>query len=174
MSESEPKRLHAGLVPCRPYWNGFDRKTDELRARDLLRGRIVRQPSGRSKVEFLQKDDPREGIAREALARLLTYYTAHDVDASVDIVGPLCSALTNDSRNERRIVFQFRKKGKRSDVVADYQLGLHVLIRTIDHGWPVEAAVQEAMNKYGLKRKAVFEAYKRTKKQFRAWGVSVV
>jgi hypothetical protein len=170
MTESKPKQFHAG--PCRAYWKNYDRKADELLPRELLSGQIVHHAAGRVKVEFLQQDSPRERMAREALARLLTFYTGGDVDAAVDIVGPLCSILTNESN--RRIVFGFRKKGKQSSREADFQLGIHVIIRTHDHGWPVEAAVREVMNKFKVTRKTVFEAYKRTKKQFRGWGFSGV
>jgi hypothetical protein len=188
MTESKPKRLSArvsarlveaeeryGIGRAKQtdkYWKGYDQKADELLARELLLGEIVHHASGRVKVKFLQQDNPRERMAREALARLLTFYTMNNIDAAVNIVYPLCSILTNETN--RRIVFGFRKKGNKSSRDADFQLGIHVLNRTHDHGWPVEAAVQDVIDKFKVTRKTVFEAYMRTKKQFQAWGVSVV
>jgi hypothetical protein len=145
-----------------PYWKGYDKKEDECLAEDLLYGKAGHDKTGRLIKEYLVKDSPEERLAIEALIRLLTYWTAHA--EAPGIVAALGSALRSNGVTERRLVFQFRKKGKRSYLGTDYAAALHVESRTIE-GWPKEAAVHDAMKTYRLSRKGVFDAIRRVKKK---------
>jgi hypothetical protein len=154
------------VLPSRSaYWKGHSRKEDNKLARELFFGRRVRDETGRARKKYLAKDSAGERSAREALVRLLS----HD---DVRIKALLCDALSSDGIGERRLVFQPRKKGKRSDVGADYAVAFRVLIEK--HDTPVESAVHDAMAKFGLSRKSVFACMKRVKEFLRSGRVNVV
>jgi hypothetical protein len=153
--------------PPRPrYWKGYDLEEDEALALELLSGRLVRGKTGRLRTEYLSKGSPRERSAREALQRVLTYYVQIGPDKRRSIVAGLCGALGNDS--ERQLIFQFRKKGRRSDPTADWQVGFWVHARVQDDRLKVEAAVQATMEQFSLSRTAVYAAYKRYAKGLRS------
>jgi len=80
----------------------------------------------------------------------------------------LFDALTSNGEGERRLVFQFRKKGKRSNLADDYAVALWVATRVAKEGWNVEAAVTDAKIAYGLSRKTVFAKIQRVKKYIRS------
>ena len=147
----------------RPYWKGYDPRKDQSLAEDLLYGKGGNDKTGRVIKEYFAKDSISERLAIDALGRLLTYWTAEVIQAH-EIVGALCRALKVNGVTERRLVFQFRKQGKRSYLGADYAVALHVGSRVID-GWKTEAAVHDAMNTYRLSRKGVFDAIRRVKKK---------
>jgi hypothetical protein len=83
----------------------------------------------------------------------------------VKLLAGLTTALDPDSGVERYLVFQHRqkRKGRRPNVVGDYQIAVHVWA-LMDKKWPVEAAVQDAMTTFRLSRKAVYATIKRAKK----------
>jgi hypothetical protein len=163
--------------PLYTYWTDRNRNEDEALAKELLRGRRVLGGVGRTKIEYLRHGSPRERLAREALVSLLHYYTRRDDDLSrLDIVEPLCSALidvdTAPFPNPRRLVFEFRRRGKRSaDPAADYPIFVYVQTRVQDQDWPVEAAVTKAQDKFGLSRKAVFQSIRRIKEILQLLGI---
>ena len=70
------KQNNPFVASLRSYWKGHDREDDESLAKELFFGRTGRDKKGRIKKEFLVQDTSRERLAREALVRLLTYYTA--------------------------------------------------------------------------------------------------
>jgi hypothetical protein len=131
----------------------------------LLYGKAGHDKTGRLIREYLVEDNER--LAIQALTRLLIYWTADEIEAD-DIVAALCSSLRANGVTERRLVFQFRKKGKRSYLGADYAVALHVEFRT-SKGWKMEAAVRNAMETYHLARKGVFDAIRRVKKELGLW-----
>jgi hypothetical protein len=160
-----------------PYWTDRNQTEDEELAREWFKGRTVRAAAGGFKVEYLRPGSPRERAAREALVRLLFYYTRADDDLKrVDIVYPLCAALNHESAaipfpSSRQLVFQFRKKGKRSaEFAADFPVLYHVA-RNLYYGRKVESAVNEAQKKFGLSRKTVFQITKRAKEHLRVLGI---
>jgi hypothetical protein len=162
-------------LPRYPYWRDRNQNEDEALAKELLSGHCVRAAAGGIKVEYLLPGSPRERAAREALVSLLHYYTRTDDLSRLQIVEPLCSALSyiddTPSSSSRQLVFQFRKKGKRSaEFAADFQVFYHVEKRIFD-GWQVEAAVNEAQKIFGLSRKTVFQIIKRTKEKLRLLGI---
>jgi hypothetical protein len=163
--DTNPFVLPANLFPT-PYWKGYSRKEDEELAEQLFFGRTVRDKTSRAKKRYLTKDSVDERSAREALVRLLSR------NDCVHIKVLLCDALKSDGKGERRLVFQSRNKGKRSDISADFTVAFHVRLLTND-GAPVESAVRDAMQKFGLSRKAVFECYKRAKKRYRDLGANI-
>jgi hypothetical protein len=157
-----------GTPPQRRYWKGHDQKADELLAEELFIGRRISSASGRAKTEFPAQNGSRERLAREALARLLSYYAGEN---GLEILALLCSALMNDGGTDRRIAFQFRKKGKRGDKAADYQVGLTVLSLVKDDGVGVDAAVKYAEQIFELSPQAVYRAVKRVKQRLRSFGL---
>jgi hypothetical protein len=159
--------------PRYPYWRDRNQNEDEALAKELLSGRRVRAAAGGIKVEYLRPGSPRERAAREALVSLLHYYTRTDDLSRLQIVEPLCSALSyvGTPFSSRQLVFQFRKIGKQSaEFAADFQVFYHVEKRIFD-GWPVEAAVNEAQKIFGLSRKTVFQITKRAKEKLRLLGI---
>ena len=150
-------------VPSPPaYWKGYSRKEDEELAEELFFGRTVRGKTGRTNKEYLVTDSPRERAAVEALVRLLSR------DDCMEIKALLFDALKSDGKAERRLVFQFRRKGKRSNLSANFAVALWVATRVTKDRWQVKAAVSEAMSEFGLSRKAVFAAIQRAKKSMRS------
>lgn len=122
------------FVPSHPpYWKGYCRKEDEALATELFYGRTVRDETGRTKKEYSVQDSMRDRSAREALVRLLSYFWGDDC---FEIMGLLRDALKSEGTGERRLVFQFRKKGNRSDLAADFPVAFHVLLR--EHDRPIE------------------------------------
>jgi hypothetical protein len=145
------------------YWKNYSRKEDEELAEELFFGRIVRNETVRAKREYLAKDSARERLAIQALVRLLSR------DDCPEIQVLLFDALKSDGRGERRLVFQYRRRGKRSDLSADYVVALYVAKRVSEDGWPVEAAVTDAISVFGLSRKAVFARMRRVKEWMLSW-----
>lgn len=144
-----------------------NRTKDEALVEELFYGRrMVQSKTGRARHEYLPPDSGREREAMQALVRLLI---RADIEPLPDtILSALASALNPKGKSARKLVFEFRKKGKRSDLSADYQVAYHVAFLVTKEGWPVEAAVSDAKEANGLSRKAVFEALRRTKKKFPA------
>jgi hypothetical protein len=146
------------VIPS-PYWKGYSQKADERLAEQLFLGRTVQDKTGRKKIEHFTKDSADERSAREALARLLLR------DNCPFVIKALVHQALTDGESERRLVFQYRKKGNRPDVSADLQVALYVL-QLGDDRVKKESAVHGAMQKFGLSRKAVFECIKRAKKHY--------
>jgi hypothetical protein len=169
---ARPDYLGADMSPFIPqhpaYWKGYSRKEDEELAEELFFGRTVWSKTGRAKREYLVKDSARERSAIKALIRLLSR------DDWSDTKDLLFDALKSDGRGERRLVFQFRRKGKRPNLSTDYAVAIWVAKRVSEEGWKVEAAVSEAMSVYGLSRKAVFASIRRVKVRMRLGKLSVV
>jgi hypothetical protein len=162
-------RTHSNpFVPStRAYWTGFSRENDEVIAMQLFFGRRGHDKKGRVKKEYLVQDSPPERLAREALVRLLTYFTTKE--APIDVIAALCSALRGSA--ERRLVFKFQKKGNRPDLSGDIAVTL-LVDRRRQEGVKVESAVREAMDVFDLSRKAVFAAIKRVKTELASWNMS--
>jgi hypothetical protein len=139
----------------RPYWKGYSREQDQKLVLKLFYGITIRdKKTGRDRHQYLSDDSPEEREGRQALCRLLS-----NNHADPGILAALCCALTG--RLGRRLVFKNQRKGKRNDA-ADFQVAIHV--EFLRHtGWKNEAAVQQAMEDFGLSRKAVFEARKRVR-----------
>lgn len=160
-------RTHSNpFVPASwSYWKGFSREDDEALAMQLFFGRRGQDKKGRVKKEYLVQDSPPERLAREALVRLLTYFTTND--GPIDVIAALCSALRGSP--ERRLVFKFQKKGNRPDLSGDIAVTLFVDRRRRE-GVKVESAVREAMEVFNLSRKAVFEAMKKVRTELATWN----
>ena len=142
----------------RPYYKGHSREEDEKLAKELFYGTsTIDKKTSRSRHDYLLADSPDERRAFEALRRLMLF-SCQDLDPAI-LEGLLCS-LDSGGSFERRLVFQFRKKGKRSDFAADLDVAAYVG-GLIHGGQKKEAAVKRAEDKFGLKRKAVFAAIKR-------------
>jgi hypothetical protein len=153
----------------RPYFEGYDRKQDEKLAEQLFYGRTVRnEKTGRMHHKYLPKNSPEEREGIEALQRLLLF-SCQDLAPSILIA--LLSTLDSHGGVWGRLVLKRRKRGRR-DVAADFQINFYV--EGLNEP-KTEAAVRQAMTKFGLKRRAVFAARKRAKLgrpdlSFPGWG----
>lgn len=96
------------LVPRPRYWKGYDLELDEALALELLRGRAVRDKTGRLRQEYFRQSSPEERSARDALQRLLSYYVGVGPDKRFSIIAALCGALGNDG--ERSCSFDLGKR----------------------------------------------------------------
>jgi hypothetical protein len=144
---------------ARPYWKGYSREQDKKLVEELFYGSSgINQKSGRWQSHYLVAGGPDERRAFEALRRLL----ASCQGLEPEILAGLLLALDSRGGFERRLVFQFRKKGKRSDFAADAEIAMYVegLVR---RGVKKEAAVSHAMADLHLSRKTIFAAIKRFK-----------
>lgn len=160
--ENEHQRagIMSGNSPYpRPYYAGFSQEQDEKLAKQLFYGITVRnEKTGRMRHKYLSNNSPREREGFEALQRLLLF-SCQDLAPSISIA--LLSTLDPDGSVWGRLEFKRRKKGRR-DVVADFQIEFE-FERLIHVGWKREAAVRQVREKFGLSRKAVFDARRRAK-----------
>jgi hypothetical protein len=147
-----------------PYWKNFALVEDERLAKELFSGREIKDARGREKTQYLRAGSQRERLAREALVRLLMYYTRNTPNKP-NVTVLLCAALRDDFDTKRRVSFGFRKSGGRSDPADDWQVGQYVLSRVNGKRGDVKAAIADAMDKFGLSRKTIFKKVKRTKKR---------
>jgi hypothetical protein len=144
----------------RPYYKGHSRKQDERLARELFYGTsAINKEPGRLRSHYLIPGSPHECRAFEALQRLMLFSCR---DLSPAILGGLLGSLNPGGNFERRLVFKFRRKGKRPNFAADLDVAL-LVEGLICGGWKKEGAVQQAMAMFGLSRKAVFAVIKRQK-----------
>lgn len=154
--------MNSVLPPAdpRPYYRGRDKKKDEELVRELFYGRnVTNQKTGRIRHEYFKPDSPDERRAFEVLTYLLMYalgWKALSGEFDEDIYDALMNSLRGRGRNlGRRLVFKRTKQPPRSNWVEDSKVSLHVRHRRIQ-GWKKEAAVQDAMTKFGLSRKTVY------------------
>jgi hypothetical protein len=160
-----------GLAPFRPYWKGHDQKEDEELAEDLFFGRQVIDTTGRPKTEYPSKGSMREKIAREALARFVTFCTREDDPL---IMFLLCCALKHRG-TERVIDFRTTVRGRPANDRVDMLIDHYVYGLAKRERGGVEAAVAAAQKKFGrrrpdgsvkeLSREAVFKALARAKRR---------
>jgi hypothetical protein len=153
-----------GLAAYRPYWRGYDQEEDESLAEKLFFGRSVIDAAGREKQEYLVKNSPQERSAREALARVVAYYSGGDGPLVMSL---LCCALMNaNNAKVQRIDFKSGNKrgGGRSNPYADLQIYHHYRGLKPGRG-EGKAAIYNTMQKFGRSRKAVFAAIQRAKKR---------
>jgi hypothetical protein len=145
----------------KPYLEGHSREDDEELASYLFLGRTVRDKSGRARTEYFKRGSEDENAARRALVRLLCD-AFPDRPIWVDLL--ITALVSTRDLNGHRIVFQKYRRGKHGDAAGDFQVGMFVihLIRSAEREGAkpnVEAAVHEAMDKFKLSRKTVFEHY---------------
>ena len=93
-------------------------------------------------ARHLRSDSPLTREQRDVLADLF------DPDPSVGF------------KNERRIIFQYRRCGRRSQHLANTQISQHIW-ELFCSGWDVESGVQDATTKYKLSREDVFKIWSR-------------
>jgi len=140
------------------YYKGYSREQDEKLAKKLFYGTTVRdEKTGHGCHQYLPEGSPQECQGFEALCRLLSL-SCKDLEPTI-LAALLCS-LGFGGGFQRRLVFK-RKKGKQPDPAADSDIALCVgSLCQVE--WKTEAAVRYAMKEFGLSRKAVFEARKRS------------
>jgi hypothetical protein len=153
-------------------------------ARKLFHGETIRDKAmGRRRTKNLSHGSADEREALRALTRLLSHklYALHRERNSIiddGILSLVCTALDPDRTAAAvcpgipQLVFKFPDRGNRSDMAADLQIAWYVATLRHDKKWPTEAAVRDAMTKFGLRsREAVYSAKRRVKKQFAIWGI---
>jgi hypothetical protein len=155
-----PKKRRRSLELAVSIKWDVDLKTrDEWLADELLWGHSEAPPNGLLHRKYLQPGSDEERTARQALVRVLR----GDRPLSLTLRKRLAELFDAESTlAERRLVFQFRRRGHRSHHMANSQIANYV-DRKIREGNPVEAAVQLAMDVYGLTRKAIFDMRRKHK-----------
>jgi len=128
-----------------------DAANDEALALKLLCGIIDRDRKQRPVRRYLRPNSVPEADARTALMRRLrskrlSWYIR---EALIGLFDP------DPMRSERKITFQYRRRGKRSKLDTEIIIGQSVHDE-INRGTKPESAVQSAMDKYGLSRRTVF------------------
>jgi hypothetical protein len=134
--------------------------TDETLIRVLLNGYVRHDEKGLRRQAYLESDGEDELAARAAMARHLrsdSPLTREQRDVLADLFDPDPGVAF---RNDRRIIFQYRRRGRRSQHLANTQISQHIWERLCS-GWNVESAVQDATTKYELSREDVFKIWSR-------------
>jgi hypothetical protein len=140
-------------------WNHDLRTPDEWLADELLWGHGEAAPNGLLRRKYLALGSEEERLAREAMVRLLRA----DQPLSTTLRRRLAELFDSKSTvTERRLVIEFRRKGRQSQGMATSQVA-NFVDHKIRDGYPVEAAVQLAIDAFGLTRKAVFEMRRKHK-----------
>jgi hypothetical protein len=130
--------------------------SDEKRIIELLCGRSARDGRGCLRVTYFRKGSPDELEARRALARMLK--TSLPLDPGLRFV---LADLFDPDRNEidRIIRFESRRRGRPSNAAAEKEIAEFVWSRR-RAGVKSRPAVQEATEKFGLKRSRVLAIWK--------------
>ena len=155
------------------YWRGHDRKEDEALVKRLFCGSAIIAKSGpkagRSQHRYYAADGAQERRAFAALRRVLSWaanapnpWPVRAINSVDPVILALlvCSLDPDNDVTDRRLVFQFRRRGKPTDSSADLQVAIRVA-GCVRAGQKKEAAIAEAMESYGLSRKAVFDVLRR-------------
>jgi hypothetical protein len=141
-------------------WNVDLRTPDEWLADELLWGHGEASTNGLLRRKYLLPGSEKEHMARQALVRLLH----GDQHLSTTLRKRLAELFDVESTlTERQLVIQFRRRGHRSQHMANSQVA-NFVDRKIREGYPVEAAVQLAMDAYRLTRKAIFDMRRKHKR----------
>jgi hypothetical protein len=132
------------------------RTDDERLAMEFLSGCYIREPNGRESHRYLESASEEELNARAALIRLIFRSNLNE-DIRITL-GALLNPV-NSHFEPRELIFRFRSRGKRPDPVRDIQLATDVAFK-VAAGVKVEAAIEEMMARYGVKRPTAFRAWK--------------
>lgn len=130
--------------------------SDERLAYQLLCGVKVRLPNGRLDIKYYPPGSEWDRSARAALARLFrkgSPFPQFIRDTLAALFDPASATVPAG----RRIDFVNLKK-RQSRPEAGWEVALHVWQRVF-LGDKKEAAIQSAMNQFGLKRRRVIELY---------------
>jgi len=132
-------------------------KSDQKRIVELLRGRTVRDRHGLPRQTYLSDGGSDENEGRQALAKELR--TARFLDMGLRLtLAELFDPISEVE--ERRICFEYRRKGRRSNAMAEKEIAQFIWSRTRD-GKKVEAAIKSATEHFGLRRARTFDIWKR-------------
>ena len=135
-----------------------EKKTsDEQLALELFAGRMVRTKRGRLKLEY--PSGPREQLARLALARVLNSWNPEETNVSLIMLGLITALLAPEGR---KLVFRAPRRGRPSTYFTDAKIDRYVTAKERD--CQTKVAVADAMEEFGLSRKAVFAARQRQRK----------
>ncbi len=129
---------------------------DEKLAIEFLAGRRTRE-NGRETHHYLSPGSYDELKAKAAFIRLLWN---SDLPQSIRLsLSMLFNHIQSDAE-PRELVFRYRSRGKRPDFVRDVGLAVDVAVK-VERGMKLEAAIQEVMVVYGVKRATAFKAWKK-------------
>ena len=132
-------------------------ETDESQALMLLSG-FVTEDNKLPRIDYLKPDSQEELAARAALAHLLrrpaplTAELRKQLAALFDPVANVHPAI------ERRIVFRYRRRGKRPQHMRNTRIAHHIWDR-LKSGWNVERAVENAIGRYNLSREEIYRIW---------------
>jgi hypothetical protein len=136
---------------------GFRRFHDEQLAIEFLSGQFISEPNGWYARRYLAPDSDRERMAKAGFVRLLR----SDVPLDDEIRGRLADLFDPGDcpSHDRELVFKDRAPGKCAEWQRDIQIAGHVFFK-VARGIKVEAAIQEAMARFSVKRPTAYRAWK--------------
>jgi hypothetical protein len=137
---------------------GADMSRDETTIRVLLNGFVRHDKNGLPRKEYLKPDSEEELTARATLARHLRSEAQLTREQRNQLANLLDPAL--EPENDRRLVFQHRRRGRRPQHMANTQIARHVWDR-FRSGWGAERAVEHTMSTYKLTRERVYDIWSR-------------
>ena len=126
----------------------------------LLQGSIGRDGNNRFTESYLEKNEPLEIQAREAIVRLLRSQEPLDRSLREMLAGLFEPAPDSYPGGERRIVFEFRKRGNRRHVLRDIII-TRIIYEKILAGRTVNKAVECAIEDFGLERDQLMKMWSR-------------
>jgi hypothetical protein len=119
----------------------------------LVRGHVVPDKRGRPRTVYPKKGSALELEARSALARELR--KSSPLDLGLRFI--LAEQIDPDGEDSRQILFEYRRKGNRSNAMAEKQVAEFIRARAQAGG--MEAAFQNAIKHFGLKRARILEIW---------------
>lgn len=128
---------------------------DQQRIVHLLCGRTVQDKHGLPRQSYLRNGSTDEKEARRALARVLRTTVPLEVGLRfiiAELIDPDCDEI------DRRIRFEYRRKGKPSNAYAERLIAEFIWAR-VQTGEKAESAVAHAMGKFGLGRSRVMKIW---------------
>jgi hypothetical protein len=154
---TKPRRFRELAVAVK--WNVDLKTPDEWMADEFLWGHSEAPVGGLLRRKYLKSGSDEERMARLALVRVLR----SERPLSSTLRKRLAELFDESTIGERRLVLQFRRKGKRPHHMANAQVANYV-DRQIRQGVKTEAAVALAMEHYGLSRKAINDMRRKHKR----------
>ena len=127
---------------------------DEKLAREYLTGRIIEGPDGKPQHQYLESGSEEEREAKAALGRLL-----RTDNLSSYIRWALAGMHDPESKlHSREFVIKNRSGGAQPNHVIDIAIAMDVA-QAVDSGTKLEAAIQKAVERYGVSRSTAFRAW---------------
>ena len=133
--------------------------TEAKRIAELLCGRIERGKRKRQQRRYFKKGSVEEKAARRALAKELR---AIKKPLEFGLRLAIADLIDSDSNTDRRIVFENRGAGAKSDAEAESNVAEFFRLE-LDRLKKTEAAIEAAMEEFGLEKSRVKDIWREWK-----------